>query len=177
MSDDSERGHARAAEEARQRAREAEARARAEAERIAAGAQTEIDAFWRTGEGLQQSGVIYGGLIAIAVVMLQGFLEASSLDTSAKVGTIAFAVAIPLLAALVLINRQEAFRGRRTTSVSVTLAHVIAQLAAFVGLVASFWNITWVAGVTFLVASIVAVGVHSAGFWRVESPHPPATTA
>ena len=170
MSEDSEREHARVADEARQRAREAEARARAEAERIAAGAQT-------GGEDLRQSGVIYGGLIAIAVVMVQGFLEASSLDASARVGTIAFAVAIPLLAALVLVNRQEAFRGRRTTSVSVTLAKVIAQLAAFVGIVASFWEITWVAGVMFLVAGLVAVGVHSAGYWRVESPRPPATTA
>ena len=177
MSDDSEHKHARVANEASQRAQEAEARGRAGAERTAAAAQTDIDAFWRTGEGLRQSGVIYGGLIAVAVVMVQGFLEASSLDTSARVGTIAFAVAIPLLAALVLINQQEAFRGRRTTSKSVTLAHVIAQLAAFVGIVASFWEITWVAGVTFLVASIVAVGVHSAGFWRVESPRPPATTA
>ena len=167
MSDDSEHENARVADEARQRAREAEARARAEAERIAAGAQM-------GGEDLRQSGVIYGGLIAVAVVMVQGFLESSSLDAAARVGTIAFAVAIPLLAALLLINRQEAFRGRRTTSVSVTLAQVIAQLAAFVGLVAGFWEITWVAGVTFLVVSIVAVGVHSAGYWRVESP---STTA
>jgi cation transport ATPase len=160
-------------DEARQRAREAEARARAEAERIAAGTQTgELK-----GEELRQSGVIYGVLIAIAVVMVQGFLEAGSLDASATVSTIAFAVAIPLLAALVMINRQEAFRGRRTTSVSVTLAQPIAYLAAFVAIVAGFWDITWVAGVTFLVAGIVAVGVHSAGFWRVESPRPPETTA
>jgi len=173
VSDDSEREHARVADEARQRAAEAEAGARAEAERIAAATETgEMKE-----EVLRQIGVMYGGLIAIAVVMVQGFLEASSLDASAKVSTIAFAVAIPLLAALVLVNRQEAFRGRRTTSASVTLARAIAQLAAFVGIVAGFWHITWVAGVTFLVAGLVAVGVHSAGFWRVESPRPPGTTA
>ena len=172
MSHDSEHEHARVADEARRRAQEAEARARAEAERIAAVTETSE----MKDEVLRQVGVMYGGLIAIAVVMVQGFLEASSLDAPARVGTIAFAVAIPLLAALVLVNRQEAFRGRRTTSVSVTLARAIAQLAAFVGLVASFWDIARVAGVTFLVASVVAVGVHSAGFWRVESPRPPATT-
>jgi hypothetical protein len=130
-----------------------------------------------TKEMLRQIGVTYGGLIAIAVVMVQGFLEASSLDASARVSILAFAVAIALLAALILVNRQEAFRGRRTTSVSVTLARAIAQLASFVGIVAGFWHITWVAGVTFLAAGVVAVGVHSAGFWRVESPRPPATTA
>ena len=173
MSDDSEHEDARVADEARRMAREAEVRARAEVDRIAAVTETgEMKE-----EMLRQSGVMYGGLIAIALVMVQGFLETSPLNAPARVGTIAFAVAIPLLAALVLVNRQEAFRGRRTTSVSVTLAGVIAQLAAFVGLVAAFWDITWVAGVTFLVASLIAVGVHSAGFWRVESPPPPATTA
>jgi hypothetical protein len=173
VSDDSEHEHARVADEGGRRAREAEARARAEAERIV----TVTETGEMKGEMLRQIGVMYGGLIAIAVVMVQGFLETSSLDTSARVSTIAFAVAIPLLAALVLVNRQEAFRGRRTTSKSVTLARVIAQLAASVGLVAGFWAITWVAGVTFLVAGIAAVGVHSAGFWRVESPRPPADTA
>jgi hypothetical protein len=173
VSADSEHEHTGVADEARRRAREAEARAMAEAEPIVAAT--------RTGEmkeeELRQLGVIYGGLIAIAVVMVQGFLEASSLDASARVGTIEFAVAIPLLAALVLVNRQEAFRGRGTTSVSVMLARVLAQLAVFVGVVAAFWHITWVAGVTFLVVGVVAVGVHSAGFWRVESPRPPTTNA
>lgn len=170
MSDDFEQEHARVPDQARQTGRETEAPASADDARIAAGAQTGE-------ESLRQSGVIYGGLIAVAVLMVSGFIGASSLDTSARVSTIAFAVATPLLAALVLINRQEAFRGRRSTSLSVTLAQVIAQLAAFVGLVAAFWNVTWVAGVTFLVAGLVAVGVHSAGFWRVESPRPPGTTA
>jgi hypothetical protein len=48
-------------------------------------------------------------------------------------------------------------------------AQSVAQLAALVGIVAGFWHITWVAGVAFLVAGLVAVGVHSAGYWRVET--------
>lgn len=122
MSDDFEQEHARVPDQARQTGRETEAPASADDARIAAGAQTGE-------ESLRQSGVIYGGLIAVAVLMVSGFIGASSLDTS------------------------------------------------FVGLVAAFWNVTWVAGVTFLVAGLVAVGVHSAGFWRVESPRPPGTTA
>jgi hypothetical protein len=61
------------------------------------------------------------------------------------VSIIAFSVAIPMLAAPVMVNRQETFRGRRTPSVSVTSAEVIAQGAAFVGLVAAFWHIYWIA--------------------------------
>ena len=36
--------------------------------------------------------------------------------------------------------------------------------AAFIGIVAGFWHITWIAGLTFLAAALVAVGIHSAGF-------------
>jgi hypothetical protein len=41
------------------------------------------------------------------VVLVQPFLTAPSLDRSATICVVAFSVAIPLLAALVLVNRQE----------------------------------------------------------------------
>jgi fatty acid desaturase len=72
-----------------------------------------------------------------------------------------------------MVNRQEVFRGRRTPSVTVTVMQSIAQLAAFVGIVAGFWHITWVAGVGMLVAGLVAVLVHSAGWWRLEVTRKP----
>jgi hypothetical protein len=113
---------------AEERARAEAERARAEAERVTA------DALTGKGkeEGLRQLGVIYGGLILIALYMVQPFLVAPSLDASATTSVIAFAVAIPLLAVLILVNRQETFRGRRTASITVSVAQSIAQLAAFV---------------------------------------------
>ena len=168
MRDDPEHDRARemAKEEARRTAEEAEARARTKAERMKA----EVLTGEMKEEAIRQVGLIYGGLIIVGVYMVQPFLVAPSLDTSSEVSVIAFAVAIPLLAALIMVNRQEAFRGRRTTSVTVKVAHAIAQLGAFVGVVAGFWHITWVAGVTFLVAGLVAMLVHSAGYMRVEEP-------
>jgi hypothetical protein len=62
-------------------------------------------------EWLRQDDLVYGGLIAIGVYMVQPFLTAASLDLSARICVVAFSAAIPLLAALVMINRQEAFRG------------------------------------------------------------------
>ena len=90
---------------------------------------------------------------------------------------VSFAVAIPLLAALVMVNRQEAFRGRRTPSVTVTVAQLVGQTAAFVGIVAGFWQIMWIAGVTFLAAGLVGVGIHSAGYMRLEGTQEPASRA
>lgn len=174
MSDDSAEDHVRVAEEARRMAQVAGAsakeRAKAQARRTEAEAVT-----GETGEeAVRQLGLIYGGLIGIAVVMVQPFLAAASLDATAKVAVIAFSVAIPLLAALAMVNRQEAFRHRRTPSLSVTITQVIAQLAAFIGIVAGFWHIDWRAGVAFLAAGFVGVLVHSAGYWRLEENQDPS---
>jgi hypothetical protein len=169
MSNDSAEEPARSAKEARRKADEAAQQARAQADGVTANTLT--------GEGgeetVKQSGLIYGGLVGIAVVMVQGFLEAPSRDTSARVSIIAFSVAIPLLAALVMVNRQETFRRRRTPSVSVTGAKVVAQGAAFLGLVAGFWHMYWIAGVVFLAAGFVGLFVHSAGWWRLERDQAP----
>jgi hypothetical protein len=126
-------------------------------------------------EWLRQDNLIYGGLIAVGVYMVQPFLTAASLDLSARICVVAFSVAIPLLAALVVVNRQEAFRGRATSSVVVSVAKVVGETAAFVGLVTGFWHILWVAGVGMLTAGIVAVGVHSAGYWRLERGQAPTS--
>jgi len=83
---------------------------------------------------------------------------------------LSFAVAIPLLAALIMVNRQEQFRRRRSTSRTVVGARAIAQGAAFLGLVAGFWPLHWVAGVVILGSSLVALGVHSAGLTVLLHP-------
>jgi hypothetical protein len=165
MSDDEARERAR--ESAAEAGQAAEERARREAERIRADLSTAP----MKQEMLRQQGLSYGALIIVGVYMVQPFLTARSLDVSAKISIVAFSVAIPLLAALVLVNRQEVFRGRRTPSVMVTIGQSVAQGAALVGLVAGFWHITWIAGVTVLAVGLVAVGVHSAGWYRLESTH------
>ncbi|NEE00131.1 hypothetical protein [Phytoactinopolyspora halotolerans] len=119
-------------------------------------------------EWLRQNNLMYGALMGVGVVMVQPFLTASTLDTSAKVSVIAFAVAIPLLSALVLVNQQENFRRRATSSVTVAAAKAIAMGAAITGVVAGFWHISWIAGVTILASGLVATGVHSAGYVRLE---------
>jgi hypothetical protein len=115
-------------------------------------------------EWIRQNNLIYGASVAIGVYMVQPFLTAPSLDLTARICVVAFAVAIPLLAALVMVSRQEAFRRRGAAdSMLVTIAQVVGQLCAVVGLVAGFWHIFWVAGVAVVVTGLLAVGVHSAG--------------
>jgi cation transport ATPase len=119
-------------------------------------------------EWIRQNNVIYGGLIAVGLVLVQPFLTVTGLDWSAKTCVIAFSAAIPLLAALLLINYQETFRRRITDSVAVRVTRSIAQLLAFVGVVAGFWHIMWPAGVAILVSGFAALLVHSAGYFSLE---------
>lgn len=128
-------------------------------------------------EWIRQDNLAYGGLIAIGIVLVQPFVAGASMDISGMVCAVAFAIAIPLLAALVLVNRQETFRRRRTSSRIVAVARATAQGSAFVGVVAGFWHIHWIAGVGVLVSALVAVGVQSAGITRLELGERPASRA
>ncbi|HXZ70851.1 MAG TPA: hypothetical protein VEH31_08285 [Streptosporangiaceae bacterium] len=128
-------------------------------------------------EWIRQDNLAYGGLIAIGVVLVQPFVAGASLDPAGMVCVVGFAIAIPLLAALVLVNRLETFRHRRTSSRTVVVAKATAQGSAFAGLVGGFWHIHWIAGVAVLVSALVALGVHSAGFTRLELGERPASRA
>ena len=119
-------------------------------------------------EWIRQDNLSYGGLIAIGIVLVQPFVGGASLDIPGMICVVAFAIAIPLLAALVLVNQQETFRRRRTSSRTVAAARATAQGSAFVGVVAGFWHIHWIAGVGVLASALVAVGVQSAGITRLE---------
>jgi hypothetical protein len=119
-------------------------------------------------EWIRQFNWSYAGLLGIGAIMVQPFLAADSLEVSAMVSVVAFAVAIPLLAALVMVSWQESFRGRMTDSRIVAATRPVAQSAAVVGLVAGFWHIHWIAGAVLLASTLLAVGVHSAGFTRLE---------
>ena len=124
-------------------------------------------------EWLRESDLINGGLILIGVYMVQPFLTAGSLDLSARICVVAFAVAIPLLGALVLVNRRELSQHRATRSRLVVWARVVAQNLALVGAVAGFWHISWIAGVGMLTGGLMAVSVHAAGYLGLRPDQTP----
>jgi hypothetical protein len=115
-------------------------------------------------EWIRQNNLIYGGLIGVGVVMVQPFLATPSPELPARVCVVAFSVAIPLLAALVLLNEQEAFERHAIRSRLTNVAKAVSQALAFVGVVAGFWHIWWIAGLGVVISGAVGVAVHSAGF-------------
>jgi hypothetical protein len=124
-------------------------------------------------EWLRESDLINGGLILIGVYMVQPFLPAGLLDLSARICVVAFSVSIPLLGALVLVNRRELSQHRATRSRLGVWARVVAQNLALVGAVAEFWHISWIAGVGMLTGGLMAVSVHAAGYLGLRPDQTP----
>jgi hypothetical protein len=52
--------------------------------------------------------------------------------------------------------------------VIVPVAKAVAQASACIGVIAGFWHIYWIAGAVLLATALLAAGVHSAGYVRVE---------
>ena len=119
-------------------------------------------------EWIRQNSLIYSALIAIGVVMVQPFLQTPELDVSAKICVISFAIALPVLSALVLVAHQESFRQRASRSMVVEVGRNVGQLAAVIGVGAGFWHISWIAGVATIVATCFGIAIHSAGYSRLE---------
>ena len=114
---------------------------------------------------IEQIHVIYGALIAVSLLILQPFLfkgQASGL--SAEICVIAFSIAIPILAALSLLNYEEEYRKRIVYSPIVAFVRVIGQSAAFVGLVAGFLHISIWAGLGVLVSGIIGLIAYTIGY-------------
>lgn len=128
-------------------------------------------------ESLRQNNLMYGALIAIGAVFVQPFLTSgrASLDLSAQICVFAFSLAIPLLSALMLLNRQETYRRRSAASVFVMVSQQVALGLGFAGVVAGFWHIMPAAGIVLLVGALLGVAVHGAGYVRVEQDDAQAT--
>ena len=119
-------------------------------------------------EWLRQNNLMYGGLVGICIVLVQPLVTNAAPSPLGLASVILFSIAIPLLAALILLNRQELYRHRLARSRVVIVAQSLAMGTAFAGIVTTFWEVSWIAGVGLLVSAFVAMFVHSAGFVRVE---------
>jgi cobalamin synthase len=128
-------------------------------------------------EWIRQDNLVYGGLIAGSVAIVQPFLTATTTDLSATIAVVSFSVAIPLLAALLMVNQQEALRGRPAGLRLIDITKVVGQGLAVLGVTAAFWHVTWIAGVAIVVSGLVAVVIHATAYTRIEGLDTPSGAA
>src|SRR5215472_12997405 len=102
-------------------------------------------------EALRFESLMDVALIVLGVYTLQAFISTGVTDTAGRVSIVAWALAIPLLAFLALLNRtQEAYR-YASIPLYLTVARGLALGAAVVGFGAAVWHL-------WMPASLVLVG-------------------
>jgi hypothetical protein len=121
-------------------------------------------------EWTRDDDLMNGGLIAIGAIIVQAFLSRSGeLDPPGLISVVAFAVAIPLLVALVLLNHLQSGWKEAPYPAYLVAAHVVAQGSAAVGVIAAFWKLAWFAGVVLAISTAAAVLLYVAYYNRFGS--------
>lgn len=123
-------------------------------------------------EWIRAEAVINAGLIIVGVYIVQSLLAANFADIAARISVVAWAVAIPLLAALGMLNvAQERYR-YASYPIYLLTARAIAQASAATGLVSAFWHIWMPAGIVVVVSAIAALGLYALYSHRLEKDNP-----
>jgi hypothetical protein len=122
-----------------------------------------------TSEWRSLTTMIDTALIGVGIVMVQPYLTSPAITLIESISVIAFAGAIPLLSALLLLGLHENHYQQQTVnSLTVSLARMIARLSALVGLGAGLWQISGAAGVVFTLSSLLGIVVYSTGYWWLD---------
>lgn len=108
------------------------------------------------------------GLIVLGVYILQAFMSSSVTDVAARVSVAAWAVAIPLLAFLVLLNQlQESYR-YASQPVYLFLARALALGAAVIGFGAAVWHLWMPASIVLIASGLGGLFIYQAYRRRLE---------
>jgi len=119
-------------------------------------------------EWTRQALVVYGGLIGIGIVILQALLSVQILDLASLISIISFAVAIPLLATMVLLNHAQTSYRYASYPWYLTLIIVLGQGGAFIGIWAAFWHVSPIAGVLLPISGVIGLIIYGVYLKELE---------
>ena len=122
---------------------------------------------------LRQTGVIFAGLIGIGVVIVQALISINATDPPAMISLLAFAIALPMLGTLVILNVVQAKYRYASYPAYLTFAYILGEGSAAVGVVAAFWHVSWVAGVLVVVSGLVGLGIYFAYSKQLQKDNAP----
>jgi len=104
---------------------------------------------------------IFSGLLGISVVAIIQFLQLSALDTPLTVSLYSFSVAVPLLTLSVFTITVTSHLEYTVVPGYLVMTHTIGTFAAFTGTVCIFWHFSRIAGIVFLLMSLIATVIYS----------------
>jgi hypothetical protein len=123
-------------------------------------------------EWTRQALVVYGGLIGIGIIILQALITAQSLDLAARISIVSYAVAIPLLAAMILINHAQTSYRYATYPWYLTIIILVGQGGAFIGIIAAFWHISPLAGILLVASGVAGLIIYGVYMKQLELDNP-----
>ena len=105
---------------------------------------------------VQQTDLVYAGLAGVALVFVQSYVSLPSLDMAATVSIVAFAIALPLLGALSVLNAIQGGYRRAPFPWWMTVAVTVALGASAVGIVAALWHVSIPAALAATLTALMA---------------------
>ena len=108
-----------------------------------------------------------GGMLAIGLLILQSFISMEKLDTAAIIAVISFAIAIPSLAGVTIIDfltEGDTYDPTDNTQKQAGRIWIVGIATALTGTGATFWHILPLAGIIFIIASFLISGTVSRVF-------------
>ncbi len=124
-------------------------------------------------EYIRQSNSILAGLIGISVVIVQALIAIKATDPPAVIAILAFAIALPMMGALVMINTVLARHRYASFPGYLTLAYFVGEGSAAVGVVAAFWHLSWIGGVLIVASCLAGLAVYFAYSRQIQKDNPP----
>ncbi len=113
-------------------------------------------------EWIKESNLVLAGLIGISVVIVEALISIKASDPAAVVAILAFAIALPMMGTLVVLNGVLARYRYATFPGYINFAYFVGEGSAAVGVVATFWHLTWIAGVLIVASCLVGMGIYFA---------------
>lgn len=128
-------------------------------------------------EWVRQTSAVLAGLIGIGVVIVQALIAINATDLPAMIALLAFAIALPLLGTLVILNVVLAQYKYASVPVYLGFAYIVGEVSACVGVIAAFWHVSWIAGVLVVISGLVGLAIAAAYSRQLQKDNPPVDNA
>jgi len=102
-----------------------------------------------------------------AVYLVQTFLGTGVTDLAARISILGWAVAIPLLAALAMLNVVREWYRYTSYPLYWGIAGSVAPVAALIGLGAAFWHIWFPAAIVLMVSGVAGIALYQVSVHRL----------
>ena len=110
---------------------------------------------------------VNAAFIVVGVYLVQTFLGTGVTDLATRISIVGWAVAIPLLAALAMLNVVREWYRYSSYPLYWGIAWSVAHVAALIGLAAAFWHIWFPAAIVLTLSGVAGIALYQVSVHRL----------